>query len=186
VERRTPFDIVRAVEQPRPVTKRELIAVSRSLEGLALDDRPDAVAATLQDSRFLTARTREVYTRLAAGGTAVTLLARGLHGWLAPGVRGVDLDEDDPLVDQWVLVVGSPRQPTVMAATDLKHPSATDAERSFEYAVSRDAAVVTACLALLAPYTTAQGVPPSRSGSAAADGDRSADREAAAQERQRR
>ena len=110
---------------------------------------PQLVVAALQDQRFLTARTREVYRRLASAGAAVTLMARGLQGWLEPGVRGVDLDEDDPLVDEWVVVLPSPTQPFVMAATDLRQPYADDLERDFLYATSSDADVVAACAGLL-------------------------------------
>ena len=116
---------------------------------------PRLVAATLQDSRFVTARTREVYRRLASAGAEVTLLARGLQGWLAPGVRGVDLAEDDPLVDEWVVVLPSPVLPAVLAATDLRQPCADDLDRDFIYATSSDPEVVAACAELLARVQTA-------------------------------
>jgi hypothetical protein len=120
---RTPYAVVTSVERPKHVGKRELVRLSRQLEAAAMAAPPQEMAAALQDHRFLTARTREVYRRLASSGAAVTLLARGLQGWLAPGVRGVDLDEDDPLVDEWVVVVhsstaaggaGSDRPPTAV------------------------------------------------------------------------
>ena len=152
---RTPYAVVTAVERPRPVTKRELVRLSRQLELAAMSRPPRLMAATLQDSRFVTARTREVYRRLAAAGADVTLLARGLQGWLAPGVRGVDLDEDDPLVDEWVVVLPSPVQPAVLAATDLRQPSADDLDRDFSYATSSDPQVVAACAELLARTQTA-------------------------------
>ena len=146
---RTPYALVTSVERPRPVTKRELVRLSRRLEAAAAASPPPAMAAALQDSRFLTARTRAVYRRLASGGADVTLLARGLHGWLDPGVRGVDLDEDDPLVDEWVVVLPAPQHPLVLAATDLRQPSPADLDREFTCAVSADAEVVAACAALL-------------------------------------
>ena len=146
---RTPYAVVTSVERPRPVTKRELVRLSRHLELAALACPPQTVAATLQDSRFLTARTRDVYRRVATTGASVTLLARGLQGWLAPGVRGVDLDEDDPLVDEWVVLLHGPR-PSVLAATDLHTPQEVDLDRNFAYATSSDPDVVAACAGLLA------------------------------------
>jgi len=146
----TPYAVVTSAERPQPVSKRELVRISRRMEVAAMAQPPASMAAALQDSRFLTTNTREVYRRLASAGAAVTLLARGLQGWLAPGVRGVDLDEDDPLVDEWVVVLPSPVRPTVLAATDLREPDVSDLDRSFTYATSSDAEVVAACAALLA------------------------------------
>ena len=145
----TPYAVVSSVEPARPVTKRELIRISRRLEAAALAQPPRALAAALQDSRFLTARTREVYRRLAGAGAAVTLLARGLHGWLDPGVRGVDLSDDDPLVDEWVVVLPVQGRPAVLAATDLREPALDELDRDFSYALSSDPEVVAACAALL-------------------------------------
>ena len=93
--------------------------------------------------------------RLAAAGTEVTLLARDLQGWVAPGVRGVDLDEDDPLVDEWVVVLPSPDRPAVLAATDLRQPAVDDLDRDFAYATSSDPEVVAACAEQLARVRTA-------------------------------
>ena len=146
---RTPYAVVTSVERPKHVGKRELVRLSRQLEAAAMAAPPQEMAAALQDHRFLTARTREVYRRLASSGAAVTLLARGLQGWLAPGVRGVDLDEDDPLVDEWVVVLPSSQRPCVLAATDLREPSDDDLDRAFLYATSSDADVVAACAGLL-------------------------------------
>ncbi len=146
---RTPYAVVTSVERPRPVTKGELVRISRRMEAAAMAHPPQAMAAALQDQRFLTERTREVYRRLASAGAAVTLLARGLQGWLEPGVRGVDLDEDDPLVDEWVVVLPSVEHPRVLAATDLRQPSAADLDRDFACALSSDPEVVAACASLL-------------------------------------
>jgi len=145
----TPFELVSAVECARPAKKVELLSLTRALERQALASPPPLVAATLQDCRFLTARTRDVYARLAAAGARTTLLGRGLTSWVAPGVAGVALDDDDPLVDEWVIVTPVAGAPTVFAATDLDEPCDADLERSFRYAVSHDPEVVDACTRLL-------------------------------------
>lgn len=147
---RTPYAVVTSVERPRPASKQELVRLSRQLEAAAMARPPQTIAAALQDQRFLTARTRDVYRRLASSGAAVTLLARGLQGWLGPGVRGVDLDEDDPLVDEWVVVLHSRQRPVVLAATDLRQQHELDLQRDFSYATSSDPEVVAACADLLA------------------------------------
>lgn len=146
VGERTPFGLVAAVASPVEVSKRELVRVSRELEQVARTTRPPAVAAALQDARFLTDRTRAVYASLAEAGTPGRLLARGMQSWLAPGVVGVDLDDDDPLVDEWVIVVPG-TAPVALAAADLSglDGDGADDARSFRYAVTRDSEVVAAC-----------------------------------------
>ena len=144
---RTPYSVVSSAETPTPIEKRALVRVSRQLEREALETPPEHLAAALQDGRFLTERTRGAYAGLAARGCQVTLYARGLHTWLAPGVTGVSLDDDDPQLDEWAIVIPS-RQPVVMAAVDLRS-SGEDLERRFLYAVSRDPDVVHECARLL-------------------------------------
>ena len=144
---RTPYSVVSSAETPAPIEKRALIRISRQLEREALASTPEHLAAAMQDGRFLTERTRTAYAELAARGARVTLYARGLQTWLAPGVTGVSLDDDDPLLDEWAIVIPSPA-PVVMAAVDLRS-DAGDLERRFLYAVSRDPAVVAECARLL-------------------------------------
>ena len=144
----TPYALVRSAGPVHRKSKRELVQLSRSLERAALEGSPPAVAAALQDARFLTERTRDVYASLAAAGAPARLHARGLQSWVAPGVTGVELDDDDPLVDEWVVVVPGP-EPVVLAATDLHVPDGPDAERAFTVGVCRDPHVVASCGRLL-------------------------------------
>ena len=144
----TPYQLVRQAEPVQDAAKLELVAVTRRLERAALLAPPPAVAATLQDQRYLTDRTRGIYAALAAAGAPGRLHARGLQAWLAPGVSGVALDDDDPLVDEWVVVLPG-HDPVVFAATDLHVPHTSDEARSFSYAVSRDRDVVQECARLL-------------------------------------
>lgn len=151
---RTPYELVSAQVPTRVASKAEMVALTRRIEREALAEPPSAVVATLQDARFLTERTRSVYARLAEAGTSVVLQARGLQSWLAPGVTGVALDEDHPLVDQWCVVVVGPR-PVAFAATDLgpglgpQEGPGPDLERSFRYGLSPDPDVVLACARVL-------------------------------------
>jgi hypothetical protein len=64
------------------------VRLTRRIEAEAARSEPDAVAATLQDERYLTDRTRAVYAALAERGATVRLHARGLQAWLAPASRG--------------------------------------------------------------------------------------------------
>jgi hypothetical protein len=144
----TPYELLRRTTPVQDATKAELLGLTRRLERAALQAPPPAVAATLQDQRYFTDRTREVYTALAAAGAPARLHARGLQTWLAPGVVGVSLDEDDPLVDEWTVVLPGV-EPVVFAATDLRTPGCEDDDRCFSYGVSRDPALVLACGRLL-------------------------------------
>ena len=142
--RSTPYDIVTSVEPVRSARKRGLIAVTRGLEREALLDPPVAVAATFQDLRYLTPETRANYEALGARGVEVRLYARSLQSWLGSGVQGIALDDDDPLVDQWTLVVPSVEHPVVFVATDGV-PGGADGDLPYTWATSRDPEVVDAC-----------------------------------------
>jgi hypothetical protein len=133
----TPYELLRRTTPVQDATKAELLTVTRRLERVALQAPPPAVAATLQDERYFSDRTRQVYAALAAAGSRARLHARGLQASLAPGVVGVSLDEEDPLVDEWVVVLPGD-DPVVFAATDLRVPGCEDDERCFSYGVSRD------------------------------------------------
>ncbi|MCW2614170.1 MAG: hypothetical protein JWN08_1164, partial [Frankiales bacterium] len=69
----TPYGIVSAVETVLECSKRELVGLTRRLEHAALAAPPPAVAATMQDQRYLTARTRAVYAALAGAGSPARL-----------------------------------------------------------------------------------------------------------------
>lgn len=144
----TPYAVVSAVAPVMVARKGALIGLTRQIEAVALDTRPRCVAATLQDARYLTPLTRSVYARLGSLGVRSRLHARGLQAWVAPGVEGVDLAEEDPLVDEWVVVVPGP-SPVAFAATDLHDTDCEDALRSFSYAVTHDPAAVAEAARLL-------------------------------------
>jgi hypothetical protein len=144
----TPYGLVSAAVEVQEASKRELVLVTRRLERAAVAHRPPAVAATLQDVRYLTERTRAVYAALAAVGAPARLHARGLQAWLAPGVTGVSLDDDDPLVDEWTVVLPGD-DPVVFAATDLGNTDCDDDDRCFRYGISKDPQLVADCGRLL-------------------------------------
>ena len=73
----TPYALVSAHEPVREASKRELVGLTRRLERAALAAPPPAVAATMQDARYLTSRTRAVYTELAERGAPARLHGRG-------------------------------------------------------------------------------------------------------------
>lgn len=148
---RTPYEIVASVETVRSADERSLIAVTRGLEREASLDPPPLLLAMFQDARFLTPETRAVYAQLASTGTEVRSYARSLHAWLAPGVRGFSLDDDEPVVDEWSLVMPCEQHPAVFVASDGV-PGGGDGARPYEWAVSRDPDVVDACVRALGAH----------------------------------
>jgi hypothetical protein len=113
-----------------------------------MEHRPSAVAATLQDARYLTDRTRAVYAALAAEGAAARLHARGLQSWLAPGVTGVCLDDDRPArrrVDGRCCRAARRR----LRRHGPRQHRLRRRERCFRYGVSYDPDVVAECGRLL-------------------------------------
>ena len=56
----TPYELLRRTTPVQDATKAELLRLTRRLERAALQSPPPAVAATLQDQRYFTDRTREV------------------------------------------------------------------------------------------------------------------------------
>lgn len=144
----TPYAVVSAAGPVQEASKRELVRLTRRVECAALATPPPAVAAALQDARYLTERTRDIYADLAAAGAPARLHARGLQSWIAAGVTGIGLDDDDPLADEWVVVLPG-ADPVVFAATDLGHSDCDDDDRCFAYGISHDPHVVASCGRLL-------------------------------------
>lgn len=154
--RPTPYDVLARRAPTEPATKADLVRRCRALERAALADPPDLAVVTLQDARHLSRRTLDAYTALARAGSTVVLAGRGLRAWLAPGVRGVDLADDDPLGDVWSVVLlggGRPAAPVALAALDRFTPGGAEEERGFALAVTREPALVAACAAALDPVT---------------------------------
>lgn len=148
--RRSPYDLVSSTAPTQTATKAELLEHVRGLERAALGGPPVAFAvACLQDGRFLTAATTEVYAELARRGAQVLVLGRGVHAAIAPGVTGVDLDDDDPLGDEWTVLLAG-RSFSCFVAQDLLDDSGDDAHRRFRWAQTDDPQVVAAAYDVLA------------------------------------
>lgn len=117
------------------VTKGTLSTLCHALEQVALllGDDP-VVMATFQWGTYYGARAR-VFERMAAAGATVVVAHAG-QGPTAVGVHQVRLAADDPLVDEWTLVVLSPSVAGFVAAHD-RHEldltgAAVEASRRFD------------------------------------------------------
>jgi diguanylate cyclase (GGDEF)-like protein len=100
-------------------TKRSLIALSRALEEAAVRAGGDDVVilALFQHADYFLPQVRR-YGRFARGARAVLVACAGTCD-PPPGVTAVDLAPDDPLVEEWALVVLGPQLGLTLVARDL-------------------------------------------------------------------
>jgi diguanylate cyclase (GGDEF)-like protein len=141
----------RAVDGRSHATKRSLMAVSRSLEAIALqlaeggDDL--SVVALFEDASYF-AYEWDRYAELARHGHVVVGFAGVTDGVDLPaGVELLPIPDDDPLVEEWNVLVLSPAVSAGLIATDLGTVVAArtlERGRLFSPAVSSDPAWVLA------------------------------------------
>jgi len=153
----TPYDVMAPTTPARQLTKRDVLLRCREIEDDALKNTPTRMVALVQDQRFASDRARQVWRAVAAGGGEVTVLGRDLPAFVADGVPGRSLDDDDPLVDVWsVLVQWADGRAAGMAAIDVAVPPGVegpDDARDFSYVETRDPDVIAGCMATLGGTT---------------------------------
>ena len=99
--------------------------------------------STFQSGDHLTPATLERYGRITRSVGFTCVLGADLARDAVPGALSVDLDADDPLCQEWDVVVMSPHFSGALIARDLLS-GGPDCERMFEYAVTYDRATVCA------------------------------------------
>ena len=62
---------------------------------------------------------------------------------LGGGVRGVDLQPEDPLCEEWVIVALGADTCRALVARELPGPAERDSDRRFEFLITSDRALVT-------------------------------------------
>lgn len=141
------YDCVAPTSTPARASKRELLAISRTLEARALTGGAHTVLVTFQDRRHLTAKTRASYARIARQGATVHVYARGLVSDYLPdsdGLSHVALTAADPLVLEWdIVVLGA--APFAFVARDLDPSTAVvgaDLDRPFSWVRTDDRRLV--------------------------------------------
>ncbi len=129
-------------------TKRDLLGMSRAIEGRALAGGATTVLVTFQDRRHVTTATRASYARLARSGVRVVIFARGLVSDYAPdsdGLLHVALRAGDPVVREWdIVILGA--SPLALVARDLQPETAVsgaDLSRTFSWVRTTDRRLVT-------------------------------------------
>jgi EAL domain-containing protein (putative c-di-GMP-specific phosphodiesterase class I) len=137
------FDVAARQRSAKRSTKPLLIEVSKMLERQALQLEKTAVAlGAFESATHFTVPTGRRYTTLGQSLAFVGALGAGLSTEPAPGVRGAQLDHDDPVIGEWHIVVVSPHFYAALIARDLGD-TGPDAQRRFDYILTYDPALVT-------------------------------------------
>ena len=101
------------------------------------------ILSAFQDVRHFTPKTIRRYETLARGASLVGALGVGLGHEPVPGVRGAQIDADDPLAGEWSVVVLGPHFAGALVAKDLGD-AGPDRERRFDFAMVYDRGLVIA------------------------------------------
>jgi EAL domain-containing protein (putative c-di-GMP-specific phosphodiesterase class I)/DICT domain-containing protein len=143
--RATPYEVVTKERPARIAAKQLLMSLSRHLEYRASDpSEPGVLVACFQEARRFSRLTRLRYARVAKTAVMVAALGRDMPWEPAPHVRGTPLDPDDPLADEWVVIVVSAH---FAAALVARHPPTGTAEPDdsvYEFAITYDRDLVIA------------------------------------------
>ncbi len=141
----SPFDVVAGKILVRTARKATLIPFSRHIEAQARHATdPPMVMASLQLAQHFTAATRARYGELAPFSALVAIFGRGLPEDLGSGIRGVDLDPEDPLCGQWIVLILGPHHCAALIAREQDPTgSVPEAERRFDLAITYDRDLVT-------------------------------------------
>jgi EAL domain-containing protein (putative c-di-GMP-specific phosphodiesterase class I) len=128
----------------RVARKHVVAAFARHIEEQARHsiDHPIVLAAVQRAQDFSSA-SRELFRDLAVTSPLVVVLGRDVPADLGGGVRGVGLQPDDPLCQEWVVVTLGADTCRAMVARELCSPARHDGDRRFEFLITSDRALVT-------------------------------------------
>jgi DICT domain-containing protein len=98
--------------------------------------------STFQDARYFTPATARRYATLAEDAALVAAIGVGMEVEPVPGVRGVQIEPDEPLRGEWNVIVLGPHYGAAFVARDLGD-DLPDTERRFDFALTHDRDLVT-------------------------------------------
>ena len=133
---RSPFEVVTETREVRRGSKRLLLALSMQIEAQAATLGPYAVLlSSFQHARYFSPITARRYSGLAAGAALVGAFGSDLPRAPAPGVRGIDLADGDPVRGEWDVTLVGPQFAAAFVARDLGDDTA-DMDRRFDFAIT--------------------------------------------------
>lgn len=149
----TPFETVRGRVPTRRINVPLMLGASRLLERRALTlPHPPLLIATFQTADRFAGATVDVYRELAARLPLMAVVAVGLAPEPAAGVRGMTIQPDDPLRDEWTICLLTPFSGILLSAQE--QPGGPD--RTFEVALTFDRALVIQAMATVVRRLVAQ------------------------------
>lgn len=143
--RASAFDLAAGGLMTRAVRKPTVLQLSRHIEHLAaVADSPPIVLAAVQEAKYFTGLTVDVYLGLAERSPLVAVLGGGASRAPCPGVKWVSLDDGDPLLAEWGVVVLGPDMAAGLLARERPGAGLSpDGEKRFDMVMTFDRARVT-------------------------------------------
>ena len=143
--RATPYELITEERPSRAASKRLLMSLSRHLEYRAADpSEPAVLVACFQDAHNFDRPAQLRYAKVATAAVMVAALGRDMPAVPAPCVRGTALDPDDPLSNEWVVIVVGAHFAAALVARHRSADAVETDERCYEYAITYDRRLVIA------------------------------------------
>ena len=141
----TPFALASEGRRRTRSFKRLLVSMSKLLETNAVGAGPETIVlGTFQSAEHFTPTSRTRWAQLAEQVAYTGVYGVGIDPYVDSAVHHAPLDPDDPIVDEWNVVVLGPHFACVLAALDM-HTEAADLDREFHYVLSYDRGTVIRC-----------------------------------------
>jgi EAL domain-containing protein (putative c-di-GMP-specific phosphodiesterase class I) len=141
---RTPFELASAHRPVRHGTIPLLAAISRELERQAASSsRTSLLISSFPDADRWMSQMDEVYREVAAELAYAAVFAVGVPPEPVPGLKGVNIHEDDPVSGTWNVIVISAHFAAMLAAKE--RPQAAGAEQEFDFIFTYDRALIVEC-----------------------------------------
>lgn len=132
----TPFEIIAGGRPAARASKKALLTTTRYLESKAAETTdPPVLLTCFQDAVRFTQPTADRYAALGKESPFVAAFGFGFGPEPVPGVRGAALAANDPLRQEWNVIVVGPYFSAALVARDLGD-SGADRHRRFEYALT--------------------------------------------------
>ena len=151
----TPYALLAADRRSIRSRKRLLVTMSTTLEAQAAASGPETVVlGTFQHARHFTELTSARWRNLAESVAYVGVYGVDMPHAIDSGIHHAPLVADDPLVNEWTIVVLAPHFCSVLSALDL-NSGTDDMDREFDYVVSYDrATAVRSAQSIMKRFTT--------------------------------
>jgi EAL domain-containing protein (putative c-di-GMP-specific phosphodiesterase class I) len=141
---RTPFELASAHRTVRRGTIALLAAISRELERQAATSRRTSLLiSSFPGVDQWMSQMNEVYRELANELAFAAVLGVGIPPDPSPGLKGVNVYEDDPVSGTWNVIVISAHFASMLTATE--RPRTANAAQEFDFIFTYDRTVIVEC-----------------------------------------